>query len=85
MYDKRSKLQHFFDKVHEELSGDGIFALNFFLKFSKNLAKKGDGATEQSVDLMRRAMRNVSSDDISEFLFYETDVAVQIVNDLIDR
>ena len=83
-YDKRSKLQHFFDKVLEELSGHEIFALHFFLKYSKKLAKKGDGANEQSLDLMRRAMKNVSTDDIQEFLFYETDVAVQIVNDLVD-
>jgi len=49
-------LDHFFSKVHDELSKQSIFALHFFLKFGKNLAKKGDGADEQSVELLRQAL-----------------------------
>ena len=76
LYDKRSKLEHFFSKVHDELSTQGIFALHFFLKFSKHLARKGDGADEQSLDLLRKAFKNISKDDIEVFLFYETEIAL---------
>ena len=85
LFDKRSKLEHFFDKVHEELSQDSVFALHFFLKFSKQLAKKGDGADEQSLDLLRKALKHVSKADLEVFLFYETELAVQIVTDLIEN
>ena len=85
MFDKRSKLDHFFGKVHDELASQSIFALNFFLKFSKNLAKKGDGADEHSVELLRKAMSHVSDSDVEEFLFFETEIAIQMVNDLVDK
>jgi len=84
LYDKKSNLDHFFRKVHDELSSQSIFSLHFFLKYSKHLAKKGAGADEQSLELLRNALNHVSADDIEEFLFYETEVAVQIVNDLVD-
>ena len=71
--------------MHEELSSDKVFALHFFLKFSKELAKKGDGADEQSLDLLRKALKHVSKDDLEVFLFYESELAVQIVTDLIDN
>lgn len=85
LFDKRSKLDHFFGKVHDELASQGIFALNFFLKFSKKLAKKGNGADEHSVELLRKAMSYVSDNDVEEFLFFETEIAVQMVNDLVDK
>ena len=84
LFDKRSKLEHFFGKVHEELSSQSIFALHFFLKFSKQLAKHSAGADEHSLDLLRRAFKHITKDEIEVFLFYETDLAVQIVTDLLD-
>ena len=82
LFDKRSKLEHFFGKVHEELSSQSIFSLHFFLKFSKHLARRE--ADEHSLDLLRRAFKQITKDDIEVFLFYETDLAVQIVTDLLE-
>ena len=85
LFDKKSKLEHFFSKVHAELASQPIFALHFFLKFSKHIARKGDGADEQQIDLLRRALKIVSKEDIEVFLYHETDLAVQIVNDLVEN
>ena len=58
--------------------------MHFFLKFSKHLARHGAGADEHSLDLLRRAFKHITKDDIEVFLFYETDLAVQIVTDLLE-
>ena len=85
LFDKRSKLEHFFNKVHEEMSSQSVFALHFFLKFSKHLAQHGNSADEQSLELLRRAFKHITKDDIEVFLFYETDIAVRMVNELVEN
>ena len=35
LFDKKSALEHFFAKVHDELANQPAFALHFFLSFSK--------------------------------------------------
>ena len=40
----------------------------------------GDGAEDHQIDILKKALSNVSQGDIEVFLFYETKMAVQIVN-----
>ena len=81
LFDKKSAIEHFFSKVHEQLASTPSFALHFFLSLSKLLAKEGD-ASEQSLDILRKALQNISHSDIEVFIFYETEMALQIVRDL---
>ena len=37
------------------------------------------------LEIMRRTLKNVTDDDIDMLLYYDTESALQIVNDLIDR
>ena len=69
--------------MHDELASQPAFALHFFLSFGKQLARQGD-ASEQSLDVLRRALKNISQDDVEVFLFYETEMSLQIVRDLIE-
>ena len=82
LFDKRSKLEHFFGKVYEELSSQPIFALHFFRKFSYHLANKGDGTDDHSFKILKKAFSVISQEDIEVFLFYETKNATDIVNEL---
>ena len=36
------------------------------------------------IELMRKTLKNISDDDIDIFLYYDTEAALQIVNDLVD-
>jgi hypothetical protein len=39
LFDKKSALEHFFEQLRNELSSHPVFALHFFLAYSKQLSK----------------------------------------------
>lgn len=79
--EKVSELSHFFNKTYDELAREPTFAPYFYLTFTRQLARDGV-CTDQNLDILRRCLKNVSDDDIEMLLFYETDTAMQIVDDM---
>ena len=72
--------------MHRELTKEP-YALYFYLTYSK-LMMKGENMDEEAlsscIELMRRAFKNISEPDLEAFLYHNTDVAVQIVTDLLE-
>ena len=75
LFDKKSALDHFFNKVHEELAREKTFAMHFYLSYSKQLAKEGT-CDEQSLDILRKCLKKITMEDIEVFLYFEPDIAL---------
>ena len=76
-----------FMKVYEELSCQP-YSLHFFLQFSKEIIRNQEQyaeAMQECMDMMRRGLKAITDDDIELFLYFNSDVAIQMVNDLIDE
>lgn len=84
LFDKKSALEHFYAKVYEELLREQTFALYFYICFTKQLAREGS-CSEHSLDILRRCLKKITQDDIEMLLYYEPDVANQIVKDLLNE
>lgn len=95
IYERKTHLSHFFSRLHMSLS-EAPYSMHFYLTFSKELIR-GDGnngnghsgngaaAFEEEIEVLRKTLRNIKDTDIEVFLHYNTEVAVQIVNDLVDE
>jgi hypothetical protein len=45
-----------------------------------------EGASQDYLfDILRRTLRNITEDEIDVFLYYDTETALQFVDDLIDK
>jgi hypothetical protein len=86
LFERRETLNNFFSSLYLCLS-DAPYATHFYLTYSKDLIRndKGKAGYEQELELLRRTLKNIRDEDIEVFLHYNTEVAVQIVNDLIDE
>mmetsp|Transcript_41325 Transcript_41325/g.62958 ORF Transcript_41325/g.62958 Transcript_41325/m.62958 type:complete len:92 (+) Transcript_41325:1642-1917(+) len=42
-------------------------------------------SSDYHFDLLRRTLKHISDDEIDKFLYYDTDAALQIVSDLVDK
>ena len=62
--------------------------MHFYLTFSKELIQndrvKGSNF-EGELEILRRTCKNIRDEDIEVFLHYNTEVAIQFVNDLLDE
>ena len=60
--------------------------MQFYMAFSKELIRSGQGIEPEGgeIELLRRTLKNIRDEDIEIFLHYNPEVAVQIVEDLID-
>lgn len=81
--DPEKPLAHFYERVYEALAKQP-YALYFFMGFSKELIRAPQDL-EPTLALLRMALKNVKDEEIEVFLHYSPEVAVQIVNDLIDE
>ena len=99
LYERSAALNHFFERVHEALTAQP-YSIYFYLTFSKELIRgphSGVGGnsnqasnsnandSESSLELLRRTLKNIRDEDIEIFLHYSPEIAVQIVNDLIEE
>lgn len=87
LYDKRISIDNFYIKVYEELSQQP-YSLHFYLSFSKELIRHAEQLTETMEDcleIMRRTQKAIKDTDIEMFMYYNPDVALQIVNDLVEE
>jgi hypothetical protein len=86
IYNKRNSIDHLFMQVYEELS-QPPYSLHFYLSFSKELIRHAEKVQDidQCLEILRQTQKCISPLDIELFLFYNPDVAIQIVNDLIDE
>ena len=82
--ERRAALSHFYERVYESLSAQP-YSLYFYLGFSKELIRAPPQDQESSLALLRKALKNIKDEEIEVFLHYSPEVAVQIVNDLIDE
>lgn len=74
-------------KVYEELTKQP-YSLHFYLSFSKELMKSGEEVYQdmnECLEILRKAQKNIKDSDVQVFLHINPDVAVQIVNDLVDE
>jgi len=60
VHEKRNALDFFFAKVYDELSKQPLFALHFYLSFSKHLAKSGE-ITESQLQVLRKTLKNIDT------------------------
>lgn len=81
--EKRAALSHFYERVYEALTAQP-YSLYFYLAFSKELIRTPQDP-EASLALLRKTLKNIKDEEIEVFLHYSPEVAVQIVNDLIDE
>eukprot|EP00347_Sterkiella_histriomuscorum_P010472 403376151 len=87
LINKKMSLDHFYMKVYEELTKQP-YSLHFYLSFSKELIKSGEEIYQdmnECLEILRKAQKQVRDQDVQVFLHINPDVAVQIVNDLIDE
>ena len=87
LFEKKNSLDHFFMKVYEELSAQP-YALYFYLLFHKELIMHQESFSqimEDCLELMRRTLKNIRDQDIEMYLFFNMEIAIQFVNDLIDE
>jgi len=59
--------------------------MQFYLSLPKYMVRQDSGNQDFLFELLRRTLRNISDDQIDMFLYYDTESALQIVHDLIDR
>jgi len=45
----------------------------------------GGASQDYLFDILRRTLRNITEDEIDVFLYYDTETALQFVDDLIDK
>ncbi|CDW84307.1 UNKNOWN [Stylonychia lemnae] len=87
LLNRKMQIDHFFMKVNEQLTKQP-YSLHFYLSFSKELIKSAEEIYQQMdecLEIMRKTQKLIKDSDIQVFLHYTPDVAVQIVNDLIDE
>ena len=60
--------------------------MQFYMAYSKELIRSGEGIVPEGseIELLKRTLKSVRDDDIEIFLHYNPEVAVQIVEDLIE-
>jgi hypothetical protein len=58
--------------------------MQFYLSLPKFLVRE-DSLQDHHFELMRSTLKNISDDDIDLFLYYDTEAAISIVTDLIDK
>ena len=82
MFQKKKALNHFFGRVFQQLLKPP-YALQFFLSFHR-FAIKDESHGESVLEVMGDCLKNISDEDIDMMLYYDTEAALQIVNDLAD-
>lgn len=84
LHEKKQSLDHFFFNVYEQLS-KAPYSMMFYLSLTKFVVKQGSLQDQYVFELMRRTLKNISEDEIDLFLYYDTEAAISIVQDLIEK
>ncbi len=85
IFERKAVIGALFEKVYTALS-EKPYSIHFYLSFSKELIRggalyEGNGV---EMEILKKTLKNVRDEDIEIFLHYNPEVAVQIVEDLID-
>ena len=83
LFEKKQSLDHFFFNVYDQFSKPP-YSLQFYLSLPKFMVRQ-DSLEDFYFELMRKTLKNISEDEIEVFLFYDTEAALSIVTDLIDK
>lgn len=85
IFEKKNSIEHFFMKVYEELSQQP-YSLHFYRVFSKEIIRSAEQEQQdQCIDIMRKTQKIIKDSDIEVFLYQNVDIALDIVNDLIEK
>jgi len=83
LFQKRQSLDHFFITVYEKFS-QPPYSLQFYLSLPKFMVRQ-DSVQDFYFELMRKTLKNITDDEIDLLLYYDTENALSIVQDLIDK
>mmetsp|Transcript_3440 Transcript_3440/g.5844 ORF Transcript_3440/g.5844 Transcript_3440/m.5844 type:complete len:157 (-) Transcript_3440:12-482(-) len=81
---RKQQLNRFFQPVYEQLS-QFPYSLHFYLSLPKFMVRQDLVNSDYHFDLLRKTLRNVSDEDLDTLVYYDTEQALQIVNDLVDN
>jgi hypothetical protein len=83
LFQKRQSLDRFFINVYEKFSVPP-YSLQFYLSLPKFMVRQ-DSVQDFYFELMRKTLKNVTDDEIDLLLYYDTENALSIVQDLIEK
>ena len=85
LYERKAMLGNMFERVYQALAQQP-YSMQFYMAYSKELIRSGEGIQPEGgdIEILKRTLKNIRDEDIEIFLHYNPEVAVQIVEDLID-